>query len=91
MEAPGRAVIEQAKGGRHLDEVEDLIVPDDSRPLRRPSRRSPALGRVPTVVAPGDPRVDRPVQAGVTRAKRVAETARLAARGERAQQWRPKG
>jgi len=90
----GRAVIEAAKADGSwslLDAVEDLLVPDDlaaafeAHPAARehwdafpPSARRGILAWI--------------VQAKreETRARRVEETARLAARGERANQWRPR-
>lgn len=95
LEPPGRAMVERAKADGTwtlLDDVEDLVVPDDlaeafaAHPGSRghwdafpPSARRAILEWI--------------VQArrAPTRAKRIAETARMAARGERANQWRPKG
>ncbi len=95
LEPPGRAMVERAKAAGTwtlLDDVEDLVVPDDlaeafaAHPGSRghwdafpPSARRAILEWI--------------VQArrAPTRAKRIAETARMAARGERANQWRPKG
>lgn len=95
LEAPGCAIIEQAKADGTwtlLDDVEDLIVPDDlavafdEHPGSRahwdsfpPSARRAILEWI--VQAKRAP----------TRAKRVAETASRAAGGERANQPRPKG
>lgn len=94
LEQPGRALVEQAMGDgtwTMFDDVEDLIVPEDladafaAHPGSRaqwddfpPSARRAILQWI--VQAKRAP----------TRAKRVAKTARLAARGERANQWRPK-
>lgn len=94
LEPPGRAVIDRAKADGTwtlLDDVEDLIVPEDlaaafdDHPGARahwerfpPSARRAILEWI--VQAKRD----------ATRARRIAETARLAAEGERANQWRPK-
>jgi uncharacterized protein YdeI (YjbR/CyaY-like superfamily) len=94
MAPAGRAVIEAARADgswTRLDAVEDLIVPDDlaaafdEHPGSRaqwdafpPSARRAILEWI--MQAKREP----------TRAKRVEETARLAAKGERANQWKPK-
>jgi uncharacterized protein YdeI (YjbR/CyaY-like superfamily) len=94
MAEAGRARIEEARrdgSWTRLDAVEDLVVPDDlaaalaARPGARerwdgfpPSARRIALQQIVQAKRPE------------TRAKRVAETARLAARGERPGQWRPR-
>lgn len=94
LEPAGRATVDAAKADGTwtlLDAVEDLIVPDDlaaafaAHPGAREqwdgfprSARRAILEWI--VLAKRD----------ATRAKRIEETARLAARGERANQWRPK-
>ena len=93
LEPAGRALVEAAKADGTwtlLDDVENLVVPDDladafaAHPGSRdkwdafpPSARRGILEWI--VQAKRAP----------TRAKRIEETARLAARGERANQWRP--
>jgi uncharacterized protein YdeI (YjbR/CyaY-like superfamily) len=94
LEPAGRRAIDAARADGSwtlLDDVEKLVVPDDlaaafaAHPGSRahwdafpPSARRGILEWI--VQARRDP----------TRAKRVEETARLAARGERANQWRPR-
>jgi len=90
----GRAAVERARADGSwtlLDAVEDLVVPDDL---------AAALAAHPPAAQEWEcfPRSARRgilewiVQArtSATRAKRVAETARLAAQGERANRWPPK-
>lgn len=94
MKPAGQAVIDQAKsngGWALLDEVEDLVVPDDlaaafaARPgaaenwedFPRSAKRS-ALEWIVQAKRPE------------TRARRVIDTADKAARDERANQWQPK-
>lgn len=94
MDAAGLRVIESAKADgswSRLDEVEDLVVPPDlaaafdrhpgSREQWDAFPRSPRRAILEWIVLAKRPE---------TRAKRVDETARLAARGERANQWSPK-
>ena len=94
LEPPGRAVIEAARADGSwslLDEVEDLVVPADlaaafaEHPGARghwdafpPSARRAILEWIVQARRPA------------TRAKRIAETAREAAAGRRANQWRPR-
>ena len=94
MEPAGRHMIDAAKTDGSwtlLDAVEEMIVPDDlaaafeTYPGSRerwdafpPSARKAILGWI--VMAKRAP----------TRAKRIDETARLAAKGERANQWTPR-
>ncbi|MGZ6340633.1 MAG: YdeI/OmpD-associated family protein [Candidatus Limnocylindrales bacterium] len=95
MTGAGRRAVEAAKadgGWQVLDSVEELVVPDDLaaafalRPgsgerfeaFPRSVRRS-ILGWIAQAKRP------------TTRAARVEEAARLAERGERANQWRPPG
>jgi uncharacterized protein YdeI (YjbR/CyaY-like superfamily) len=92
MTAAGRATVEAAKADgtwTKLDEVEDLTVPDDlaaalaarpgARDLFDGFPRSARRGILEWIVQAKKPE---------TRAARVDETARLAERGERANQWR---
>jgi uncharacterized protein YdeI (YjbR/CyaY-like superfamily) len=92
MTDAGRSAVEAAKADGTwilLDTVEDIIVPDDlaaafdARPGSRARfdafPRSARRGILEWIV-----QAKRPA----TRAARVAETARLAERGERANQWR---
>ena len=96
MHDAGRAVVAQAKADGSwslLDAVEDLVVPDDLAAAfdRHPGSeghwasfpRSVRRGILEWIVQATRPQ---------TRERRIEETARLAARGERANQWRgPKG
>jgi uncharacterized protein YdeI (YjbR/CyaY-like superfamily) len=92
MAEPGLALVEEAKRDGSwtlLDAVEDLIVPDDlaaafaahpgSREAWEGFPRSVRRGVLEWIVQARRPE---------TRARRVAETATLAARGERPGQWR---
>jgi uncharacterized protein YdeI (YjbR/CyaY-like superfamily) len=95
MEVPGRAVIEQAMADgtwTMLDDVEDLIVPEDLAAAfdAHPGARA-HWDEFPPSARRGILEWIVQAKREATRAKRVAETARLAARGERANQWRPKG
>lgn len=94
LEPPGRALIERAKADGTwtlLDDVEDLIVPDDLAAAfgEHPGSRERWDGFPPSARRAI---LEWIVQAkrAPTRARRVAETARRAAQGERANQWRPK-
>ena len=91
---PGLAVIERAKGDGSwtaLDDIENLVEPDDLGAAldRDPEARrqwdgfprSPKRGILEWIAAAKRPE---------TRQKRVAETAESAARGVRANQWRPR-
>jgi len=95
MTDAGRALVERARADgtwTMLDDVEDLVVPPDledafaavpgSREQWDAFPRSARRGILEWVVQAKRPE---------TRAKRVRETAELAGRGERANQWRPKG
>ncbi len=91
----GTAAVEaaQADGSwSRLDEVEKGIVPDDlGRALdERPPARS-EFEAFPPSVRRGILAWIVAAKRAETRARRVRETAELAARGERANQWRPKG
>lgn len=95
LEPAGRALIDQAKADGSwtlLDEVEDLIVPDD---LAAAFDQHPGARAQWDLFPPSARRgiLEWIVQAkrAPTRARRVEETARLAARGERANQWLPRG
>jgi uncharacterized protein YdeI (YjbR/CyaY-like superfamily) len=94
MQPAGAAVVAQARADGSwtlLDEVEDLVVPDDlaaafdahlgSREQWDAFPPSARRGILEWIVQARKPE---------TRAARVGETARLAAVGERANQWRPK-
>ncbi len=95
MAAAGLAVVEAARAGgswNALDAVEDGVEPGDLRA---------ALDRDPAARANWDafPRSTKrailewisTAKKPETRGKRIEETATLAARGERANQWRPSG
>ena len=90
----GRAVVEAAQADGSwtlLDDVEDLVVPPDlaaafdavpgSREEWEAFPRSARRGVLEWIVQ---------AKTAPTRAKRIAETAEKAGRGERANQWRPK-
>lgn len=94
MTEAGRRVVEAAKADgswTKLDDVEDGVVPDDlaaalaARPGAREHwdafPRSARRGVLEWIVQAKRPE---------TRAKRIEETADLAAKGERAHQWRPR-
>jgi uncharacterized protein YdeI (YjbR/CyaY-like superfamily) len=94
MTDAGRRVVEAAKADGSwtvLDDVEDLVVPPDlaeafarhpgSRERWDAFPRSPRRGILEWIV-----QAERPE----TRARRVEETAAMAARGERADHWRPR-
>ena len=94
MAEPGLALIEEAKRDGSwtlLDGVEDLVVPDDlaAALARHPGARE-RWDNLPRSVRRGAleqiVRAKRPD----TRARRVAETARLTGEGERPGQWRPR-
>lgn len=94
LEHAGRALIEQAKADGSwtlLDDVEDLIVPGD---LAAAFDQHPGAREQWDQFPPSARRaiLQWIVQAkrAPTRARRVEETGRLAARGERANQWRPR-
>lgn len=94
MAAAGRAVIDAAKASGTwslLDDVENLVVPPD---LRKELRAHPPAEKEWEKFPPSIKRsiLQWIVQAKrpETRARRVSETAELAARGERANQWQPK-
>ncbi len=94
MAAPGRRVIDAAKADASwtmLDDVENLIVPDDL---------AKAFAEHPPAAAQWES-FPRSAKRGIlewivqakrpeTRAKRIGETARLSAKGERANQWQPR-
>jgi len=90
----GLAAVERAKADgtwTALDEVEAGIVPDDlaaaldaTPPARQEWEAFPRSAK--RGILEWIAQAKRPA----TRAKRVEETARLAAKGERANQWRPK-
>jgi uncharacterized protein YdeI (YjbR/CyaY-like superfamily) len=93
MAPPGLAVIEAAKADGSwtlLDDVENLVVPDDLAAAFTPTGRahwdafprSARRGILEWIVQAKRPE---------TRAKRIAETAAKAEVDERANQWTPKG
>ena len=95
MMPAGLAVIEQAKangGWTALDDVEDLVVPPD---LAAAFAQHPPAATQWEAFPPSARRgilewiVD--ARRPDTRARRIADTAEKAARGERANQWQPKG
>jgi len=94
MTPAGRRVIEAAKANGSwslLDDVENLVVPEDlatafdahpgSREHFDAFPRSARRNILEWIVMARRPQ---------TRANRIAETAELAAKGERANQWKPK-
>ena len=94
MTDAGRRVVEAAKADGSwslLDDVEDLVVPDDlaaalttvpgSREHWEAFPRSAKRALLEWIVQ---------ARTAPTRAKRIARTAEAAGRGERANQWRPK-
>ena len=92
MTDAGRSVVEAAKADGTwilLDAVEDLIVPDDLAAAfdARPGSRA-RFDAFPRSVRRGILEWIVQAKRPATRAARVAETARLAERGERANQWR---
>ena len=92
MTAAGRAAVEAARADgtwSMLDEVEDLAVPPDlaAALAARPGAREQFDGfprSTRRAILEWIAQAKRPE----TRAARVGETARLAERGERANQWR---
>lgn len=95
MAAAGRAVIEQAKANGSwtlLDDVENLVVPPDLQAAF--DAHPPALEHwesFPRSVKRATLEWIVQAKKPETRQKRIDETATLAARGERANQWQPKG
>lgn len=92
MAPAGLAVVEAAKASgtwTALDDVENLVEPDD---LRTALDADPEARRqwdaFPRSARRGILEWLLTAKTAPTRAKRVQETARLAARGERANQWR---
>ncbi|HSK97087.1 MAG TPA: YdeI/OmpD-associated family protein [Euzebyales bacterium] len=92
LEPAGRAVVEAARRDGTwtlLDDVEDLVVPDD---LAAAFARHPGSRERWDAFPPSGRRaiLEWIVQArqAPTRARRIEQTAELAARGERANQWR---
>ena len=90
----GRRLIEAAKADGSwtlLDDVENLVVPDD---LAAAFAAHPGAREHWDAFPPSARRaiLEWIVHAkrAATRAKRIEETARLAARGERANEWKPK-
>lgn len=94
MSEPGRRAVEVAKQDGSwtvLDDVEDLVVPSDlSAAFARHHGAAAAWESFPRSARRGI--LEWIVQARTpsTRDRRLEQTASLAARGERANQWRPK-
>ncbi|HEX2770821.1 MAG TPA: YdeI/OmpD-associated family protein [Micromonosporaceae bacterium] len=91
MQPAGLAVVQAAKSSgawTRLDEVEDLVVPDDLAAAfdAHPGARRHWDG-FPRSVRRGILEWIVQARRAQTRAKRIAETAERAARGERANQW----
>jgi uncharacterized protein YdeI (YjbR/CyaY-like superfamily) len=93
MEA-GLRKIEQAKrdgSWTKLDAVEDLQIPDDLRQALEASLKSlEHFEAFPRSAKRGILEWIANAKTPATRAKRIEETARLASKNERANQWRPK-
>ncbi len=94
MRPTGIAAVERAKADgtwSMLDEVENLVVPDDlaAALAARPPAAATFAG-FPRSVRRGILEWIVQAKRAETRARRVRETAELAARGERANQWRRK-
>lgn len=94
MEPAGLAVVEAAKADGSwslLDDVENLVEPDD---LRAALDADPAArtnwDAFPRSAKRGILEWIRQAKRPETRARRVAETATLAARNERTNEWRPR-
>lgn len=93
LEPAGRAAVEAARANGSwslLDDVEDLVVPEDLTAAfaKHPGARAQWDGFPPSArraILEWIRQAKRPD----TRSRRVEETARLAAQGERANQWRP--
>ncbi|MCU0306808.1 MAG: YdeI/OmpD-associated family protein [Thermoleophilia bacterium] len=95
MAEAGLRVVERARADGSwsmLDAVEDGVVPDDLAAAfaRHPGSRE-RWDAFPRSARRGILEWIVQARRAGTRAARVEETARLAARGERANQWRPKG
>jgi uncharacterized protein YdeI (YjbR/CyaY-like superfamily) len=93
MHAAGLAKIEAAKrdgSWNALDSVDALEVPHDlARALKRYARAASYFDAFPPSVKRGILEWIGNASTAPTRRKRIDETARLAARNERANQWRP--
>lgn len=92
MQRAGRAAVQTAKANgawSRLDDVEDLVVPEDLAVAfdARPGARQHWDG-FPRSVRRGILEWIVQARRADTRARRIAETAERAARGERANQWR---
>ncbi|MBA3605452.1 MAG: YdeI/OmpD-associated family protein [Acidimicrobiia bacterium] len=94
MAAPGRAVIEAARADgswTRLDDVEKLVVPKDlAAAFRTHAGSKQQWDGFPRSVRMAILEWISNAKRPETRAKRIEETARLAAEGERANQWRPR-
>lgn len=94
LEPAGLALVEAAKADGSwllLDDVEDLVVPDDLADAfaEHPGSRE-AWDAFPPSARRGILEWIVQAKRPATRARRIAETAAKAARGERANQWTPK-
>ena len=92
-EAGLRKVAEAQRDGSwaKLDAVEDLLIPDDlAQALAGLARATNNFDAFPRSAKRGILEWIANARTAPTRAKRVEETARLAANNERANQWRPK-
>ena len=94
MRPAGAAKVAQAQRDgtwTKLDAVEDLVVPDDLRAaFRRHAGAAANFEAFPRSAKRGILEWIVQAKKAETRAGRIEETARLAAKGERANQWRPK-
>ena len=94
MAPAGRAVLEAAKADGSwtlLDDVEDLVVPPDlAAAFARHPGSAEQFEAFPRSAKRGILEWIVQAKTAGTRDKRIEEAARLAAQGERANQWRPK-
>ena len=94
MAPAGRAAVEAAKADGSwtlLDDVEDLVVPPDlAAAFAEHPGGAEQFEAFPRSAKRGILEWIVQAKTAATREKRIAETARLAAQGERANQWRPK-
>ena len=95
MSAPGRAKVETAKGDgswTRLDSVEDLVVPEDlAEAFEVHPGSADHWDGFPPSVRRGILEWILNAKRAPTRAKRIEETARLAAESKRANQWPREG
>jgi uncharacterized protein YdeI (YjbR/CyaY-like superfamily) len=94
MSEAGLRKVEQAKSDgswSKLDAVEDLMIPDDLvQALAGQPQATACFERFPRSAKRGILEWIANARTPQTRARRIAETATLASRNERANQWRPK-